>query len=67
MTGMAKYMLTGIDDEDWKKFKAYCDLQGVTLKDMLIGHINLVVKAFKADRLQAQHDYHKQKKGGNKA
>ena len=63
---MAKYMLTGIDDEDWKKFKAYCDLQGVTLKEMLTAHINLVVKAFNADRLQAIHDQHKQKKGGKK-
>ena len=63
---MAKYMLTGIDPGLWKKFKAACNLRGCTLKASFIDHINIIVADYNSERHQAQHDYHKQKKGGTK-
>ncbi len=44
---MAKYLLTGINDDDWKLFKADCDLQGITIKEAFIEYINIVVSTFK--------------------
>lgn len=63
---MARYMLTGIDPEQWKRFKAGCDLQGVTIKEVLLKFIDTRDIVF-----QTQHDYHKKqpnkpKKGGKK-
>lgn len=51
---MANYMLTGIDPETWKRFKAGCDLQGVTIKEALLCFIDTRDLIF-----QTQHDYHK--------
>ena len=44
---MAKYMLTGIDPDQWKRFKAACNIRGQTVKDSFIQHINIVVGGFK--------------------
>jgi len=63
---MAKYMLTGINDEEWRRFKAFCDLQGVTLKDMLTEHITAVVKAFDLEHHTPKFHYHAPKRGGKK-
>ncbi|MBA7694577.1 hypothetical protein ES703_103190 [subsurface metagenome] len=63
---MARYMLTGIDNEQWRRFKASCDLQGITIKEALLSFINTRDEVFRA-----QHNYHKThhphpKKGGEK-
>lgn len=44
MTGMAKYLLTGIDGEQWKHFKSSCDLMGITIKEALLGYIDITIK-----------------------
>lgn len=41
---MANYMLTGVDDEQWRRFKASCDLQGITIKEFFIYCIDTTVK-----------------------
>ncbi|MBA7603970.1 hypothetical protein ES703_11088 [subsurface metagenome] len=51
---MANYYLKGVDDEQWKRFKASCDLQGITIKEFFIDCINTSVKIF-----QQELDYHK--------
>lgn len=43
---MARYMLTGIDAEQWKRFKAACNIQGKTIKQSFIEHINSVVRRY---------------------
>ena len=64
MTSMARYYLTGIDDEAWKRFKAACNIRGCTVKQSFIDHINIIVAGYDSERLQAEYNYHKQKKGG---
>ncbi|MBA7495646.1 hypothetical protein ES702_06235 [subsurface metagenome] len=41
---MARYMLTGIDDEKWKRFKASCDLMGITIKQALLEYIDITLE-----------------------
>lgn len=43
---MAKYMLTGIQDFEWSRFKAACDIQGITIKQSLLNHIKHEVANF---------------------
>lgn len=43
---MAKYLLTGIDDEDWRHFKANCDIIGITIKEALLIYVEIVAKDF---------------------
>jgi len=47
---MGEYLLTGIDKDQWKLFKASCALQGVTVKQALLKHIDTVVMIFKLRR-----------------
>lgn len=61
---MARYMLTGINDKEWRRFKAYCDLEGVTIKQVLTHHITMVVKAFNLEHHTPKFNYNKPKKGG---
>ena len=63
---MARYMLTGIDDKEWRRFKAYCDLQGVTIKEVLTDHITIVVKAFDLEHHTPKFNYNKLTKGGKR-
>jgi hypothetical protein len=44
---MANYSLTGIDDEQWRHFKANCDIIGITIKEALLIYIEIVSKDFK--------------------
>lgn len=37
---MATYMLTGIQEHQWKRFKAACDIQGITMKQSFLSHID---------------------------
>ena len=41
---MANYMLTGVDDNQWRLFKASCDIQGITIKEFLLDCIDTSVK-----------------------
>lgn len=51
---MANYMLTGVDDEQWRRFKASCDLQGITIKEFFIDCIDTEIK-----KSRYMADYHK--------
>lgn len=44
---MARYMLTGIDDETWKRFKASCDLMGITIKQAFLEYIDITIEQVK--------------------
>jgi len=61
---MAKYLLTGIDNEDWKLFKADCDLQGITVKESFLGHIAIVISTFNKHPEFLKELDHKSKHGG---
>lgn len=63
---MATYLLTGIDDEEWRRFKASCDLQGITIKEFFLDCIDTAVRVFKQEQLFRQAALNKQKKGGKK-
>jgi len=63
---MAKYMITGIPDDQWRSFKAACDMRGCTAKDSFLDHINIIVAGYRSERLQLQHDHNQSKTGGNK-
>lgn len=43
---MAKYLLTGIDDQQWRLFKANCDIHGVTIKEVFLQYIDSDVAFF---------------------
>lgn len=44
---MGEYLLTGIDEEQWKYFKAACALKGITVKQSILNSIDAVVLVFK--------------------
>lgn len=63
---MADYLLKGIDDEKWKRFRAICDMQGITMKQSFIHHINFMVAEGIARIIKEEAEDHKRKKGGKK-
>lgn len=63
---MARYMLTGIDPERWKRFKATCDLQGVTIKEALLNYIDQEIITFNLLPLHTKVSSGTRKKGGKK-
>lgn len=63
---MAKYLLTGIDEYQWKRFKASCDIQGITIKESFLNHIDHTVKDFQSNPQYTQGWPNKQNKKGIK-
>ena len=63
---MASYYLKGIEDEKWKRFKATCDLQGITIKESFIHHINFTIVKGISQIIKAETNHHKTPKGGKK-
>lgn len=61
---MARYMLTGIQEFQWKRFKAACAIQGITVKQSFFNHINHVIKDFQSHPEYTQGRPNKPKKGG---
>lgn len=66
MTSMAKYLLTGIDNLQWKRFKASCDIQGITIKQSFLSHINHEVADYLSHPEKTQGWRTKPQKGGKK-
>lgn len=60
---MARYILTGIDDELWQRFKAACNLSGYTIKQSFLHHINFTVSKSIADMIHAQQNSDNPNKG----
>lgn len=63
---MARYMLTGIEDNKWRRFKADCDLQGITIKQAFLEYIDITIETLKkhpADYMPRSREF---KKGGNR-
>lgn len=44
---MARYMLTGVDNDKWRRFKADCDLQGITIKQAFLEYIDITIDTLK--------------------
>jgi len=63
---MKKYLLTGIDPETWRKFKACCDLQGVSMKEAFLEYIDTVVATIRKHPGEYKPRANKHKKGGKK-
>ena len=63
---MAKYLLTGIDDEKWKRFKATCNLKGITIRESFIHHINFMIVQEISQIMKAEANHHKTPKRGKK-
>jgi len=63
---MATYLLVGIDDRKWQRFKATCDLQGVTIKETLLNYIDQEIITFNLLPLHTQVSSGSLKKGGKK-
>lgn len=63
---MAKYLLTGIDDEKWRRFKGFCDLQGITMKQSFLHHINYIIVQGISQIMKSDANNHKPKKGEKK-
>lgn len=63
---MARYMLTGVDDDLWRRFKAICDLQGCTMRQSFIDHINIIVAGREGLKWSRLLQENKPKKGGKK-
>lgn len=61
---MARYMLTGIDPEKWRQFKAACDLQGITIKQAFLEYIDIAIETLKKHPGEYLPRSPKQKKGG---
>lgn len=59
MTIMANYHLKGIEDEKWKRFKRTCDLQGITIKESFIHHINFMIVQGISQIIKAEANSHK--------
>ncbi|MBA7603616.1 hypothetical protein ES703_10730 [subsurface metagenome] len=66
MTSMAKYLLTGIDDKQWRLFKASCDIHGITIKEALLEDIDLQVSVFKKRPEYTKIEPFREKIGGKK-
>lgn len=47
---MANYYLAGVDDQQWRRFKASLDLQGITIREFFVDCINTTVKTFQQER-----------------
>jgi len=62
---MANYMLTGIDPYKWKRFKASCDIQGITIKQSFLTHISHEVADYLSNPQKTQGWGPKPKKGRN--
>lgn len=41
---MAKYLLTGIDNDTWKHFKSCCNLMGITAKQAFLEYIDITIE-----------------------
>jgi len=63
---MATYLLTGIDQSKWRRFKATCDLQGVTIKEALINYIEQEIITLELLPLEIKARSGQPKKGGKK-
>lgn len=63
---MARYMLTGIDDQKWRHFKALCDIQGITIKESFTNHINHMLMQGASQIMKLEADYHKKEKEGKR-
>jgi len=61
---MANYYLKGVDDEQWRHFKAACDLQGITIKQAFLEHIDITVRTVKKYPGPYKPRPAKQKEGG---
>jgi len=59
-------MLTGIDNEKWKQFKADCNLQGITIKQAFLEYIDITIDTLKKHPGNYMPRSHNQKKGGKK-
>lgn len=62
---MADYFLKGVDPDQWKRFKAACNIRGCTIKQSFIDHINIIVGGFQPHMDQPKGHYEKPIKGGN--
>lgn len=60
------YLLEEIDPDLWRKFKAACDIQGLTMKESFQSHIKHVVADFQANPAYTQGWPKNNKKGGKK-
>jgi len=63
---MARYMLTGIDTEKWRRFKAGCDLQGITCKQAFLEYIDISIDTLRKHPGPYKPRLNKQKKGGKR-
>jgi len=63
---MARYMLTGIDETKWRRFKADCDLQGITIKQAFLEYIDITIQTLKKHPGDYIPRSRNQKKGGQK-
>lgn len=63
---MAKYLLTGINDEQWRLFKAGCDIQGITIKEAFLDYIDIVVGTFRKHPEYSKLEHLIKKDGGKK-
>lgn len=63
---MATYLLTGVDDEQWRRFKASCDLQGITIKEFFLDCIDTSVRVSREELNYHKTDPKKPKQGRKK-
>lgn len=63
---MAKYLLTGIDDEQWRIFKAGCDMQGITIKEAFLDYIDISISTIKKMPQYSKIEHLIKKDGGKK-
>ncbi len=63
---MAKYLLTGIDDDEWRIFKAACDIHGLTVKEVFLDYIDVRVSVFKKNQDYSKLEPFIKKHGGKK-
>jgi len=63
---MARYMLTGIDDALWKRFKACCNIQGITIKQAFLEYIDITIEQVKLTTGPYKPWLERHKKGGTR-
>lgn len=63
---MANYLLKGIDDMKWRRFKADCDLQGITAKEAFLIYIDTTIT--RINKYPGRYKFRpgKQNEGGEK-
>lgn len=63
---MASYILKGIDDDTWKRFKASCDLMGITMKQAFLEYIDITIEQVDIHPGPYKPWPNRHKKGGKK-